>query len=69
MSATIYWKILYSGLINLEDDKIMFAKMESGFILFYCFVNMIMIIQAIYHKNKRVFIYYYNVVNDKYNKW
>jgi hypothetical protein len=44
VSATLYWKILYSGLINDEDDKTMYAKMESGFILLYCFINLIIIL-------------------------
>jgi hypothetical protein len=69
LSATLYCKILYSDLVDYEDDKIMYAKMGSGFILFYCFINMIVIVQAIYHKNKKKFIYYYNNGNDKYNKW
>ena len=44
VSASIYWKIFYTNLIQKENDKFYFANIEIGLILFYSFINLIIII-------------------------
>ena len=67
IAASIYWKMLYTDLIENQDDKYNYAKMEMSFILFYCFVNLIIIILATIYYNKKFVIYIYNLAIHKYN--
>lgn len=65
VAASLYWKILYTSVTN-QEDQYLFAKMELFIILFYCFVNLIIIILASFHNNKKSFIYIFNIINLKY---
>ncbi len=67
IAASIYWKMLYTDLVENQDDQYNFAKMEMSFILIYCFINLIIIILATVYSNKKVFIYIYNHAIHKYN--
>ena len=67
IAATIYWKMLYTDLVEKQEDQYNFAKMEMSFILFYCFVNLMIIILATVYSKKKVFIYIYNLATHKYN--
>ena len=67
VSASIYWKVLYTNLVQKQEDQYYFAKMEMSFILFYCFVNLIIIILATAYSNKKFVIYIYNLSIHKYN--
>ena len=44
VSASIYWKMLYTDLVESQEDRYFFAKMEMGLILIFCIVNLIVII-------------------------
>ena len=65
VSASIYWKILYTNYIGSQEDQYNFSKIEMGLILFYCFVNLIVIIQATFYANKKYLVYIYKIVNLK----
>ncbi len=67
IAASIYWKMLFTDLVENQEDQYNFAKMEMSLILFYCFVNLIIIILATAYSNKNVFIYIYNLATHKYN--
>jgi len=69
VSASIYWKILYTNYVGSQEDQHNFSKIEMGFILFYCFVNLIVIIHETFYANKKYFIYIYKIVNLKFNKY
>ena len=66
--GSIYWKMLYSNLVLTQEDQYFFAKIEISFILFYCFVNLIIIILATAYNNKKYVIFIYNLVILKFNK-
>ncbi len=68
ISASIYWKLLYTNMIESQEDQYNYAKMEMSFILFYCFVNLIVIIHATIQNNKKYVIYIYNLATLKFNK-
>ena len=48
VSTTLYWKFLYTGVVQSQEDLNFFAKIECSFILFFCFENLIFIIYTIY---------------------
>ena len=60
--------MLYTDMIKREEDKFFFGKLEIGFLLSYCFVNMIIITQATVHYNKKYFILIQNMANYRFNK-
>ena len=69
ISGSMYWKILYTNLIESQEDQYFFAKIEISFILFYCFVNLIIIVQATVNNNKKHVINIYNLATLKLKKF
>ena len=67
VATSFYWKMLYSEMVSKQEDKYYFAKMELSYILVYSFINLVLIILQTVYKNKKVFIYIYNLSNHKYN--
>ena len=47
LSLSLYWKMLFTNLIESQEDQYFFAKIEISLILLYCFVNIVIIVQAI----------------------
>ena len=71
VSLIFYWKYAYTG-VNSKNQELLFAKIECGIILFFCFINLVVIVQSIYHMNKRILVYAYNIVNyklERFLKW
>ena len=66
VSLSLYWKFVYSGVITNKEVEQFYAKMEIIFILFYCFVNLIVIVYSIYDKNKKYARRAYYQINHKY---
>ena len=64
--ASLYWKMLYTKMVEKAEDQYFFAKYETIFILFYCFANLIIIIVDSILSNKKYFIYIYNLAYHKY---
>ena len=69
VSASIYWKILYTNYVGSQEDQYEFSKIEISLILFYCFVNLVVIIYATIDSNKKYLIYFYKIVALKLFKF
>ena len=67
VSASTYWKILYSSIVDKKEDQYYFAKMEVAFILLYCFVNLVLIVLVTVFNSKKIFVYLYNHAYYKFS--
>ena len=56
VSASTYWKILYTSIVEKKEDQFYFAKMELAFILLYCFVNLVLIVLMTVYNSKKFFV-------------
>ena len=65
VSLVYYWKYAYTG-VESKKHELLHSKIQCGIIIFFCFVNMIIIVHSIYDKNKRIVIYLINYINHKY---
>jgi hypothetical protein len=54
VSASTFWKILYTSIVEKKEDQYYFAKMEVAFILLYCFVNLVLIVLVTLYNNKKI---------------
>ena len=68
VSASTYWKILYTCIVENKEDQYYFAKIEVAFILLYCFVNLVLIVLVTLYNNKKIIIYLYNHIIHKCSK-
>ena len=65
VSASTFWKILYTSIVEKKEDQYYFAKMELAFILLYCFVNLVLIVLMTVYNSKKFFVYLYNHISHR----
>jgi len=44
VATSFYLKMLYSNMVLKQEDMYYFAKMELSYILFWCFINLVLIV-------------------------
>ena len=65
VSFSTFWMVLYTCIVKSKEDQHYLGKLETCVLLFYCTINLLIIICSTVFNNKKVVVYLYNLINHK----